>query len=324
MASKTGRKFNADDYVFVRGRVVADDDYVFVAHDHALLEKERYRCIVLRRTAGTWTYLARFDWQAVDMAILGGAAVRAFVLGRDGQVGVVEDSGTAKANIAEERVDAKKTIGPLRGIDAFDSSVFAYGMKREIFRRSAAGKWSPFDTGMRTPIPTNGKVDVSALIKQGIKDMGGIDALVAPADAPMHAFGMRGEIWLLEADKWKKVDSPTNLMLADATTVNDDIYVCGQAGTLLKGKGHRWDVVVYTPAENHDFSDIEHFDGGIYLADGHSLRVLKKGTLELVNLDPKHVVPSSTLEQAAGRLLSVAGQEIFVTADGTQWTDLLH
>ena len=307
------------DFVFITGRIVSDDYYVFIAHGADALEKRIYRTHLLSRDHGSWAELARFEWQAVDLAIDGAAPITALVLGRDGQVGVLAEGGKQ-----EEHVDRSRAVGPMRGIDRLSDSVYAYGMKREVYRRLGSGRWERYNKGMQMSLAKGGKIDISAAIKQGLKEMGGINSIVDAPNGQLQAFGMRGEIWLLNKDSWSKIESPTNMMLTEGTTQEDgSIIVCGHIGVILLGQLDRWSVVEYSGPAKLDFEAISRFRGKTYLADGHSLRILVKDSLELVDFGVTGVIPCSSIVSGKGFLLSVAAKEIFVTSDGQRWQSLL-
>ena len=307
------------DFVFVGGQVLRSSTYVFVAHHGPSLDEDTYRAHVLRWEAGAWQDSAEFNWQAVGLTISQEEPLRVFVLGRDGQVGILE--GKTRR---EQHIDPKRPLGPMRGIDRIDSVVYAYGMKREVYRLRNAGNWERYSEGMQLALPP-GKVDVSALIKKGIKEMGGINSIAATPDHVLFAFGMRGEIWWLDKDVWRKMDSPTNLMLTDSVAGEDgEITVCGQSGVILQGHGDAWQTIQYTGPEDLDFCAISILNGQIYLADGHSLRTLHANLLQVVDFGVGSIVPSSSLHSLHGFLLSVAGKEVFVTENGERWTSLLQ
>jgi hypothetical protein len=306
------------DVVFQDGATLGSGKYLFVAHNKALLNKSRHQAHVVLFNANSWSELARFKWQAVGLVVCSEDPLEALVLGRDGQVGRV-----GAAHSGEERIDPSRALGPMRGIAKIDDVPSAFGMQRHIYRRNSKGKWERFDRGMEMPIP-KGKFDISAMIKKGIAQMGGINAVVQGSPKDVYAFGMRGEIWRLKGSRWEKVDSPTDVMLTDATEVSaKNIMACGIAGTLVKGQADTWMMVSLTTKERCDFSSIAAFKGVIYLADGQALHTLQAGKLKQVDFGVGLSVPVSCLRTGHGSLLAIAGSELFITRDGHTWTDLL-
>jgi hypothetical protein len=305
------------DFVFVSGRIISPMKHGFIAHHKESLNEEIYRTHVFILEGGHWEELAVFKWQSVDLAVMTGKPLEIVVLGRDGQIGVVGEQGSR-----EERVDPKKTVGPMRGLSETSESLLAHGMKREVFRRTINEGWEHFDRGMHLAFPT-GKVDIKQLIKDRIKDMGGINSITEDG-GHLYAFGMRGEIWRFEGEFWRKVDSPTNVMLTDSSrSVGGNICVCGHAGVILMGNADAWRVLEYTGAGKLDFAAIATFRDAVYIADGHSLRILKEDSMRVVDFGLEEIAPSSVLHSTEKQLLSVAGMEIFTTNDGEIWASLL-
>jgi len=177
--------------------------------------------------------------------------------------------------------------------------------------------------GMEKP-PPDGKLSIKEQMRARLADVGGINALAVDTTGELLAFGMKGEIWRRAGALWVKVDSPTNVILQDAVEVPDaGIFVCGQVGTLLNGSGSTWNVVSYLGPEGLDFRSICAFNGIIFIADGHSLRFLDNGELKLVDFGVKDVVPSVVVVAGPERVLSVAGQEVWESADGIKWKVIL-
>jgi hypothetical protein len=113
-------------------------------------------------------------------------------------------------------------------------------------------------------------------------------------------------------------------MLTDSVVQDDGtITVCGHVGIMINGYMNEWRVVEYAGPNRLDFCAIRVLGNRTYVADGHSLRTLRGGALEVVDFGVGDIVPSSSLESANGVLLSVAGKEVFVTRDGQRWTSLL-
>jgi hypothetical protein len=225
--------------------------------------------------------------------------------------------------LQEERIDPARPLGPMRGIDQVGSGLYAFGMKRDMYRRLGNAKWERYNEGMGMILP-KGKIDISALIKRGIKEMGGINSISEISTGEIYAFGMRGEIWTLRDDIWRKIDSPTNLTLTDSIALEDrNITACGNVGTVIEGYGNKWRVVQYSGPAKLDFCAIVRFKDITYLADGHSLRALKGNSLELVDFGVGDVVPSSSLHTTQRVFLSTAGKEVFLTKNGQVWNSLL-
>lgn len=240
------------------------------------------------------------------------------LLGRDGEIGLIAgDTATEEGRLATS------AVGPTRGLVQAAGQTLAFGMKREIFRRLGPSHWAAWNDGMNPPLPSG--LSMAEAIKFRTRTAGGLHAFIPGPDGNVYAFGLHGEIWHRTGEAaWAAVNSPTNLTLKDATSAGDGLlYACGQAGTLVRGIGDRWKAVDYDGPPGLDFCSLAWFADTLFVADGHSLRRLRAGKLEIVDFGVGAIVPSSQLHAHQGVLLSVAGKEAFMTADGTTWTDLL-
>jgi len=177
--------------------------------------------------------------------------------------------------------------------------------------------------GIEKPLPDR-ELTIEEEMELALEDVGGINAVEPDGTKGLFAFGMRGEIWRYRSGAWVKVDSPTNLMLTDATAFADkSVFACGQSGTLLNGAGDRWGVFKYVGPPRLDFVSICSFKGSLFIADGHSLRVLEDGELKLVDFGTKEIVPCAVVTAGPGCILSVAGQEVWESTNGRAWNSIL-
>ncbi|HEY1305506.1 MAG TPA: hypothetical protein VGF24_18250 [Vicinamibacterales bacterium] len=304
-----------DRFVFVAGRIESANRSAFVAHYLPALKDDVYVAVVLIFDSGEWRRVGKFGWQAVDIELDPSQKDRYWVLGRDGQLAAVAGDDTK-----ESKLDDRRPLGPMRGLDAVDGDVYAVGMKRDVFRLRD-GQWARFDKGMAFDISKG--ADVETLMKQRLGDVGGINAIVGFDQNETYAVGTKGEMWQGADGTWSKIETPTNVMLTDAAIVDDEVIACGLAGTLVRGRGTNWRVVEYDGVQDLDFAAIACRGKEVYLADGHSLRCLVGSTLEVVDLVQGTVVPSSQLDASQGLVLSVAGQEVFLGSTLNDWRSLL-
>jgi hypothetical protein len=302
------------DFVFVSGRIDTRDRAVFVAHFRPALDKNVYISVVLEWEAGEWRRTAKFGWRAVDLEIdpRDGSA---WILGRDGQIASVRGGSSQ-----ESRLEPERALGPMRGITDIGTHLFAFGMKRDMFRSNGDGGWQRFDAGMAF-VPPPG-ADADDVIRARLADVGGISGAAGWPDE-VYAVGNHGEIWTLNETQWMRLDSPTNIMLTAAASAATDVVAAGRAGIVIRGRGAAWEVVTYEGVQDLDFSSVACRASDVYLADGHSLRLLADGALGLVDFGVDAVVPSSRLDSADGAVLSVAGQEVFLSVEPGVWRSLL-
>ncbi|MDP9896737.1 hypothetical protein J2W32_005847 [Variovorax boronicumulans] len=314
----TSQEFSVADSVMVDVRILGADHYVFAAHSEQGLARGAYRCQLVEYLRGQWSLLASWPWQAVALEIAPQPQGTRFdVLGRDGQVGSL--AGGVQTQV---HVEPGRPVGPFRGLRAVKGTLFAFGMKREVYWRDPSDAWIRITDGFE-PAP-DPALSFAERMKARIGKVGGINAIATDTQGYLTGFGMRGEIWRFVVDRWKAVDSPSNLMLLDATEAEDGtLYVCGQMGLLLRGDADRWAPVSYLGPQKLDFCAIQWFAGALYVADGNSLRVMEDDELKVVDHGVEEIVPCVVLAAAHGQMLSMAGQEVWQTADGRRWKCIL-
>lgn len=302
-------------YVMVDAEILSPGHYVFLAHREAVLRNGSSECELIEHCAAHWMPWAAWSWEAVGFCRLEDIWI---VLGRDGEV--AEFDG---ASPTESHIDRTHALGPFRGVVSLNGDVYAYGMKREVFFRIDSGGWVREMDGFDVLL-NSGELTRAEFLRLRRMHLGGINAMAVDADGKLTAVGMRGEIWIQESRQWKKIDSPTNVMLKDLTYGDDGrLYACGLMGTLLAGHAEKWMCVEYTGVQGLDFCSIAWFKGFVYVADGHSLRRLNEGVLEVVDFGVTNIVPCSRVVAAQEILLSIAGQEVWESRDGRSWSCLL-
>lgn len=318
MADET--KFLGENFVFVAGHVQNRRRLAFVAHAQEGLENDvGIAQLLFLEDDANWLNGGTFRWQAIGITRLDEQGQSVVVVGRDGDVAVWTPTGTVQDRI---RVPGR-SVGPLRGTRYVDGSVFAYGMGREVYKRLDDGRWIPWEDGL----PAKPAADsVTAQIRSNIRHLGGINAVDGTSRHDLYAAGFRGEIYHSDGSRWVTLASPTNVILYDlAVAPRGEIYACGQRGTVLRVSPSRCEFIQYEGPQNLDLLKVCWFRDALYFADGNSLRVLRDGTLAMLDLGMSDgIPPSSSLHTADGVLLSVAGREIYKTLDGQNWTAILN
>jgi hypothetical protein len=318
MADET--RFLAENFVFVAGHVQSRRRMAFVAHAReGLANGVGIAQLLFFEDDTTWLNGGTFQWEAIGITRLDEAGGSVVVVGRDGDVALWTPSGVIRERI---RIPGR-TVGPLRGTRHVDGCVFAYGMGRELYRRMDDGSWVAWEDGFP---PKPAADSVTAQIRSNIRHLGGINAVDGISRHDLYAVGFRGEIYHSGGSRWDALASPTNVVLYDvAVTPSGEVFACGQRGTVLRVSPSQCQLLQYEGPQNIDLLKTCWFHDALYFADGNSLRVLRGGTMSMLDLGMSDgIPPSSSLHAADGVLLSVAGGEIYKTFDGQHWTAILN
>jgi len=295
-------------FVFRKGFICDKNRFYFItAYEEALAEGIPGSQVYILIDRQDW-YSHAVTWDAVGVTAISHPERTGIVVGRDGDALI----GTA-SGFAEETVDdngaGPANRGPLRSVRSVGEHVFTVGMDYQVYRRTGRNKWERYENGLPGPPPMPKVVGFNAIDGSDPNDL--------------HAVGWGGEIWYYDGTRWNEASSPTNVALMDVIAVSKkQLYVCGQEGVILKGYRDKWDVVDYEGAEELEFRSLAWFRKKLYLADGHALYVLEDDGLSEVDFGVEAIVPSSHLHVNAGRILSVAGKEVFISTNGTDWDEV--
>ena len=233
-------------------------------------------------------------WRAAGICVVRKPAEKLVVVSGDGQVFtyVGGQEGSEKISDAFD----------LRACAAIDGHAYACGMNREVFRRAGEGKW----TAMHAPAA------------EGDDEVAGFEAIDGFGADDIYAVGWEGELWHWQGSAWAQGPSPVNVVLSGVCCAGDgNVYACGQAGTLLRGRGQDWEVLE-TEGLMDDFWDLRWFMGRLYVASMSALYELQGDAL--VPVDFGRDAPDSCykLTDAEGVLWSV-GQQNICSFDGAAW-----
>ena len=309
------RRFVLEELMLVRAIPIAADRFAVLCHYQPAAAEDIYLSQVLTvDVEGRWADVGRFRWHGVDMALRGASEL--LVLGRDGQIGSIA-AGTATESWLEEG----RAMGPMRGIVAMGDKTLAFGMNRHAYLADGAA-WRRFERGFDGATSQSGEVDFDSLLC----GMGGLNAVARTLSDEFVAVGMNGEIWRSPTarDVWTKEDSSTNVGLSAVFVDTTDVEIAsGQAGLLLRNGGAGWDALPNSGPKGLDFTSAVGVAATVLLADGHSLRRLKDGVLELVDLGAPQVVPCAKLATGFGLVVGCAPKEMFFSRDGIAWNLLL-
>jgi hypothetical protein len=243
------------------------------------------------------------DWSAVHVC-LHPPSGDVFAVGSYGEILRISDPDIEEDRIAPAQ-DGPDEHGPIREIRSIGGQIYAVGMGRQVYRRVARGGWDRLDDGM---LDRSGRATV------------GLNSMV-DSDSGLVAVGYEGEIWELD-QRWRRIDSPTNVLLTRVVRHRGTLYAAGVLGTLLCRDAQGWRVVE-TSDFDVDIWDVEVFGGTLYLGTQDGLFRLDDDD-EIVPVE----IEESTgqrhcgwLSSNAERLWCFGGEKVSSSADGVTWRE---
>jgi hypothetical protein len=247
-------------------------------------------------------YSKNVGWPAISMATIKPAEGRTVVaIGPNGDFWECEP-----AAVKETVGQIKGFRGNLRALSVVEGAIFASGMDRVVLRREAPGQWKSVGPG--------GRKDDPPIV--GFEDVGGYD------ENEMYAVGWGGEIWWRDHGKWRQVDSPTSVNLRALYCDEENVYVVGRDGTMLKGRRDVWSLIDTGRSEN--LMDVATYDGVVFVTT--DFRILKLTDGGLIN-DTDFAAGDAPktclyLLRAENGLISLGTKDLFRRIAGV-WTRLV-
>lgn len=227
-----------------------------------------------------------------------------WLLGKRGEV-VELPAGEPRSERIETAGTGPGKLGYLSQIRVVDSTLFACGYRRQVYRRDR---------------------DDWKLISQPILDdrkkgpWRGFEAIDGYSANDVYVVGDHGEIWHFNGKSWSQCDSPTNQHLADVRCLEDGVWICGDAGVVLKGDRRGWEIVWDDPEPASEWWGIESFRGNIYVAGSLFLGVLQNGQIVPVDTGVKGQLTAQTLHAKDGLLWSIGAKHV-LSYDGKRWKE---
>jgi hypothetical protein len=245
--------------------------------------------------SGTLHACVSTEWDSTAIAVARLPAPKLVIVGEDGEVCIY----------LGDRKSATETIKPaprmIRNAKSIGGYVYVCGMKRQVYKRSDEKKWDP----MNAPAPTG-------------DDAVGFEAIDGYSAAEIYAVGWQGEIWQYDGKKWHDRSTPTNLVLACVCCTPKKVYVAGQKGTMLRGRGDSWELIDFKDEFDLDIWDLCWFDDELYVATITGLYTLEGDKLVDVDFGAEGTPMCYSLSTAEGVLWSV-GRDDVASFDGKKW-----
>jgi hypothetical protein len=207
-------------------------------------------------------------YHLVSVAYLQISGVRTyFFLGKRGNV-VIIDKNRQREELIKGPGTGAGRLGYLSQIRAIDGELYACGANRQVYTRRGSG-WVPIHDQIMDK-PDDG-------IKYGFHSIDGTSS------KNIYAAGRKGEIYHYNGKTWSPIDSPTNAHLERVLCIDDDLtYICGNDGTVIRGKGKTWRVLSNEGMEENFWGLAEYkgeiyvsYTGGLMKVDGDSLQPVK-------------------------------------------------
>jgi len=216
-------------------------------------------------------------------------------------------------------------IGHLaKGITTIDGDVYAYGMVRSVFKRTATKKWENITSEEKHP---NLYIDVKESEENFVGDWVGFSALDGFDQNNIYAGGNRGDFWHFNGNKWSQKDLPIN---SDISTIvcasNGLVYIGSRIGSVLVGRDDIWSVI----DESKQITHSSWFQNRIYFAAKNGrIYTHEEGDGSLIEATFKSQYPDYMHHRIVGmascdNCLVVYTEKQAYAYDGDHWHEIIE
>ena len=271
--------------------------------------------------------LIDFDWYGVSICVWRHTELgkRAYVtLSREGHV-AIEVAGSEQ--IIEEHIpDAglheewSRDFGYVDRVREIAGRLYVCGTNRQVYRRSDAGQWEHFDSGILVP-EAKDLAELHSRRLKGLMDIAGL------SEQSIYAVGYDGEVFYHDGAHWSQVESSVAEDLFRIKLVSEDeVYIVGANGTMLKGNHRDGFKNLSSVQDNQRFTGIEIFTGTLFLASNLGMftydPVAQKILPYETDLTPD-LVDCHVLEARDGIMWSIGFKDL-ARFDGARWERIHH
>ncbi|MCP3102592.1 hypothetical protein LZ198_27330 [Myxococcus sp. K15C18031901] len=279
----------------VRGAARFHDLIYVISKGKTLVKDEIAHTSVVSVDGDDWADGVDTAWNSTAIAVARRPSEKMVLVGEDGEVATYVGGKSTKESLkpAPVMIRNAREIGGL---------VFACGMKRQVYKRVGEAKW----VAMNAPAAT-------------ATEKAGFEAIDGYSETDIYAAGWGGEVWRFDGKGWASCDSPTRVVLSAVCCAPDgSVYVAGQQGVLLKGRGSAFTAVAWAEEVTSDLWDLCWFRDKLYVATTTALYTLEGNRLVEVDFGAVGTPTCQSLTTAEDVLWSI-GRDDVASFDGTAW-----
>ena len=278
-------------HLFIQAAARFKDLLYIASQQKDLLEDEINHSVFIAWDREKWYQNEFQNWTCVGMCIAKKPEEKLISISEEGEIWTYVGGVST-----EEKIQAKI----IRNLTTIDGIPFACGMNREVFKRINDNKW----ISIHAPKPN--------------KPIVGFEAVAGFSENEIYAVGWNGEIWFFDGNNWEQIKSPTSKILTSIVCGKDkEVYVAGQNGVILKGKGKHFSIIS-DDTFTDDLFDIAFFNNKVYLSGLFSLFCLNKNKIKLIEFGSDSPSSFGKLTHSEGLLWSVGNTDCF-SFNGKKW-----
>ncbi len=288
-----------EEFTFVTGQELADGTLIVFAQETELIEDGLHTMVLVKKADDDWSNEGVLGWPTISSSINEDSSA-ALAIDKDGEFfEMTADDGvwTGIDRIKPWRYD-------FRFIQNVAGRVYAGGTKRFVHRRLGYKSWE----------------EVSRSDMHESDTSIAFEGMAGFSDTELYAVGWNGEIWSFNGAAWRMLDSPTNLILTDATTTTDKVFACGQMGTIIEGRKDSWRIVEHDVMSD-DLWSAATFRNTPYFATDYGILKYENGDVSWAAEQSAQMRTTMFLSVGPSGLWSFGPHDICLF-DGDTWTTI--
>ncbi|MGH8137956.1 MAG: WD40/YVTN/BNR-like repeat-containing protein [Steroidobacteraceae bacterium] len=280
---------------FVRGCLGRDGRLLLELSDRNLAQQKAPHSFFLVWDNGRLSKPIRVLWSTAAIVHTGWPDAEFVAVGTFGQLMRLRRDGTT-SEVTLFRPGHIAQRGPLRGAACIGGGLYCVGAAHQALR--VAPDWSVTD------------ISIPQQMTSAQPDSVGLEAVQGFTPEEIYAAGWEGEIWRYAGQRWQRVGGPTNAILTAIVCAPDDhVYVVGQQGTVLVGRGDQWTPVL-SPIKENLWSAAWFFDA-LHASSSQQLFTMDKGQMRSVEL-PDQPQSFFWLDSNAKAMLSTGADDVLL------------
>ena len=236
-------------------------------------------------------------------------------LSKEGEVEIYSNSDGTKT--VEKIPEAGLRLGS-RGytlaIKEIGASLFVCGANDQVYRRKESdGSWALITAA---PLKLVNALDPYYSLLSSIDGSGEQD---------IYTCGMHGRLYHFDGKQWRQIPLPVDEHLNCVRSISkDEVWVCGENGTLLVGNHRSGFKNVSKIDDNQSFWSLTKFQGKIYIAStNEGMFVYDGSAIQPVDTGLESGLWTYIVDSTEDTLWSFSPKEIAVF-DGKTWTRVIH
>jgi len=202
--------------------------------------------------------------------------------------------------------------GYVKNIREIGASLYVCGLNGQVYKRPPEGGWHAIDDGLFKPL-TRENAEISNYFT----------CIDGNFEDDIYVVGMQGVVYYYDGWNWQKVDVPTDEHLQWVRCYGqNEVYICGHNGTLLKGSAVQGFKDVSSIEDNLNWWCLCKFKDKVYLSSTQGLYAWDGEKIAPVVTGLKPEVETWRVDSDGEKALWSFGTKDITWFDGTRWQRL--